>query len=367
MKQCMLWVFAAILTICGDCTGSQSQVRYSVEGVAPSEVSMVYLLDNLTGNTIDSAAVADGKFVLSGTCGKNDLLGIHADGNAWTVLFFNDGTPVKVDLNDNTLKGSALNEKLTGYDLESGKLMQGLTDLYVELINLPEEEQRARIPEFMEKQTALLDYYGKLFETEKNTLIPVAFLDTYSSNVDDDTRLKLFDSTLVYMSHPLAKAVKQKYDDYYAAQKAAQEKANSIIGQPFIDLEEPGVDGQMHKLSEYAGKGTWVFVDFWASWCGPCRGEMPNVVAAYEKYHSKGFDIVGVSFDQQKEAWLKAIDELKMPWTHISDLKGWKNAASDIYDIKAIPASLLIDPQGIIVARDLRGEQLQDKLAEIFK
>ena len=93
---------------------------------------------------------------------------------------------------------------------------------------------------------------------------------------------------------------------------------------------------------------------------------MPNVVAAYDKYHQKGFDIVGISFDNSKEAWVKAIDELKMPWAHISDLKGWENAASDIYNIKAIPANLLIDPEGKIVARDLRGDDLQAKLAEIF-
>ena len=93
---------------------------------------------------------------------------------------------------------------------------------------------------------------------------------------------------------------------------------------------------------------------------------MPNVVAAYEKYHAKGFDIVGLSFDKDKDAWLKAIDELKMPWTHLSDLKGWETVAASTYGINAIPASLLVDPEGIIVARDLRGKALGSKLAEIF-
>ena len=155
-----------------------------------------------------------------------------------------------------------------------------------------------------------------------------------------------------------------KRDRSKDAEREAATKA--FIGQQFTDLEMADADGNMHKLSEYVGNGRWLFVDMWASWCGPCRGEMPNVVAAYEKFHDKGFDIVGLSLDNKKEPWLKAVEDLKMPWTQLSDLKGWQSIVTEVYKVWSIPDNLLIDPQGKIVARGLRGEALQAKLKTIF-
>lgn len=141
---------------------------------------------------------------------------------------------------------------------------------------------------------------------------------------------------------------------------------DAFIGKQFIDLEAADENGESHALSEYAGKGKWVLLDFWASWCGPCRAEMPNVKTAYRKYHDKGFEIVGFSFDEKKKAWLKAINDMNLTWIHLSDLKGWGSIAAEVYEIEGIPDNLLIDPKGKIVAHDLRGEELQQALAKFI-
>jgi len=277
---------------------------------------------------------------------------------------FNDGTPVEMNLTDYSVKGSEQNAAIGNFYKANASIIERMSAMGAEYNALRSQntpEAQERMLQIANEAQALEEENFKsnmeFIKAHKNDMAPVAFISDVMYELTYNELSEILNPAVAYYNHPMTARAKKILEGL--------KKRNP--GSMFSDLVMNDTEGVERKLSEWVGKGNYVLVDFWASWCGPCRAEMPNVIAAYEKYHAKGFDVVGVSFDQKADAWKAGIEKLGIKWHNISDLKGWKCAASEVYGVSSIPSNILVDGEGKIVASDLRGEALQKKLAEIYE
>jgi len=361
-----------LLAVCATVAMGQDEsngTTFDIKGSCPTDVSMVYVADITNMKApLDSVETKNGQFRMKGSAAKEAFLALTAKGKKGWAVFINDGTPVNADMGIMAINGSPLNNKFQACVKQMAELEDQMTPYvqkYNEAVNSGKsrEEIEKLVKEEIEKYIAPIQEQSgtlakKFVKENTDNVIPAYFIGRIIYDCEFEELKQLLKPEYAYTNHPLARQAKAYLDDLT--------KKMAVIGTQFKDIEMKGTDGNNHKLSDYCGKGNYVLIDFWASWCGPCRAEMPNVKANYEKYHSKGFEIVGLSFDNNDAAWKKAIDDMGMAWVNLSDLQGWKSLAAQTYSIRSIPSSLLVDPEGKVVDIDLRGEKLGDKLKAIY-
>ena len=364
-------IFLGLCMFAGAVTGmAQNNYKVTFENKTDNpnlKVEKVYLFSIEDKMAIDSAACVNGQYVMQGTTQLPKLASVCATANGYNVIaaFVLDNEPIKVTIDKGiTVEGSETNARMQQITkaIEQGgmdqrKIQMQAEELYKKYNNqLPDSIAKRLDAEWEQVSKRQMDALKNGITENKDNLIPAYFIFNYMEVLGID----FIDNFL--------KDYKYKDDALLVSVfKMLEGEKRKAVGAQFIDFSMADMDGKMHKLSEYVGKGNYVLIDFWASWCGPCRAEMPNVKKAYEQFHPKGFEIVGISLDNNKEAWLGAVKQLGMTWPQLSDLKAWKCEAAQIYYIKAIPATLLFGPDGKVVASNLRAEQLIKKLEEIYK
>ncbi|MEP6700288.1 MAG: TlpA disulfide reductase family protein [Bacteroidota bacterium] len=329
----------------------------------------------------DSVQSKDGKYEFSGKIGEpvqgrlRVKYGLGKDGKKVTTVSGRDMTTIflqpgkikvtSVDSFANVqVKGSAAHTEFAKLNAQTKTFEDRMEPLYAKYSEYGKAKDKANQSKVEEEIDAIDQemkekVYGEY--VKQNTSSPLALyaLQQYAGwNIDADKIEPIFNSlSEVNKNYPSAAEFKENID---IAKKTG-------IGKMAMEFTQNDTLGSPVSLSSFKGK--YVLVDFWASWCGPCRSENPNVVKVFNKYKDRNFHILGVSLDRpgQKERWLKAIHDDKLDWTQVSDLKFWDNEVAKQYGIKAIPQNLLLDPEGKIIAKNLRGEELDQKLSEAIE
>ncbi len=366
-KNFILFAILAFLASCSSGTG------YKLKGVVDipeAEGTYVYVQE-VKGrdiNVLDSALITDGKFELLGDAENVLVRYISLDpqvaGRLMTQVVLEPGNiNVVVEQEKISVSGTKLNDALAAHEAKLGERQVEMREISQKFQSASQEGTMT--PELEEE---LVGQYNKIYEE-----LTASTVDFIKANIGNELGKFMFATNAPAYEPEVQEEILAMADEAYKSREDIQkiieklENAKKVaIGQPFLDFTMKDPAGNEVSLSDYAGKGKVVLIDFWAAWCGPCRQEMPNVVNAYKDFKDKGFEIVGVSLDRDQESWEKGLADLNMTWPQMSDLKFWDTPVVNLYAFRGIPHTVLLDGEGNIIAKDLRGSALHDKLAELL-
>lgn len=356
---------AMSIVSCGK--ANEYKVSGSIEGVQDGEeVMLLRRVPGFNTDTLGVSTVKDGKFVFKGqrdTANYCSIVYKFKETPRAVLLFLEKGN-IKVEVSNEkeVVTGSPANDAYQELRTELKNVNsfreQFVSELKAGTIEQGSEEYNTRAQKFMELNQKATE---KVFETAKNNTTNVvgAFLfGAYANQFSLEQREEL--AGMLTEENKKMDIVKTVLD-IMEKEKVTRE------GNKYVDLEMQDTEGNAVKLSDFVGKHKILLVDFWASWCGPCRAITPELIKIYNEYKDKGLGVVGISFDESLEDWKKGIEELSIPWPQMSDLKGWASIGSKEYVVKGIPHLMVLDEQGTIVKRGIRDEELRELLKETLK